>query len=76
MYQIGRAPENASHPDHTLAMQLTRGFWATLPFLSDNLITSYRRSRPRRQPLIPKRFAFHSDASPADTMVANWMISE
>lgn len=41
MYEIGRAPENVSHPDHTLAMQLTRGFWATLPFLSDELLTSF-----------------------------------
>jgi FkbM family methyltransferase len=43
MYEIGRAPENAGHPDHTLAMQLTRGFLATLPFLSDELVTSFLR---------------------------------
>ena len=33
MYEIGRAPENASHPDHALAQELARGFWATLPWL-------------------------------------------
>ena len=29
MYEIGRAPENAQHPDHALAQELARGFWAT-----------------------------------------------
>jgi FkbM family methyltransferase len=33
MYEIGRAPENASHPDHALARDLARGFWAMLPWL-------------------------------------------
>ncbi len=33
MYEIGRAPENASHPDHALARELARGFWAMLPWL-------------------------------------------
>lgn len=31
MYEIGRAPENELHPDHALAQELARGFWATLP---------------------------------------------
>jgi len=35
MYEIGRAPEQANHPDHDLAQKLTRGFWANLPNLSD-----------------------------------------
>jgi len=38
MYEIGRAPENPSHPDHALAQELTRGFWASLPYLDRDLI--------------------------------------
>jgi FkbM family methyltransferase len=38
MYEIGRAPENPSHPDHALALELTRGFWASLPYLDRDLI--------------------------------------
>ncbi len=33
MYEIGRAPENENHPDHTLARDLALGFWAMLPWL-------------------------------------------
>ena len=40
MYEIGRAPENVEHPDHALAQDLARGFWASLPFLDTDLITS------------------------------------
>jgi FkbM family methyltransferase len=38
MYEIGRAPENANHPDHALALELARGFWASLPYLDRDLI--------------------------------------
>jgi FkbM family methyltransferase len=48
MYEIGRAPENASHPDHVLAQELARGFWASLPYLDRDLIAEIlRRARPR-----------------------------
>jgi len=40
MYEIGRAPENARHPDHALARELMRGFWASLPWLDSTLIAS------------------------------------
>lgn len=40
MYEIGRAPENKQHPDHVLAQELARGFWASLPYLDPSLITS------------------------------------
>jgi FkbM family methyltransferase len=40
MYEIGRAPENPQHPDHTLAQELARGFWATLPYLDRELMAS------------------------------------
>jgi len=40
MYEIGRAPENSQHPDHALAQDLARGFWASLPHLDASLITS------------------------------------
>lgn len=38
MYEIGRAPENAAHPDHALAKELARGFWASLPRLDPRLV--------------------------------------
>jgi FkbM family methyltransferase len=40
MYEIGRAPENALHPDHKLANELARGFWAALPWLEPELIAA------------------------------------
>jgi hypothetical protein len=40
MYEIGRAPENELHPDHALALDLARGFWASLPYLDPSLIAS------------------------------------
>jgi FkbM family methyltransferase len=46
MYEIGRAPENAKHPDHALAQELARGFWASLPYLDLDLIAEIlRRAR-------------------------------
>lgn len=33
MYEIGKAPENAAHPEHALASELARGLWAELPLL-------------------------------------------
>jgi FkbM family methyltransferase len=47
MYEIGRAPENQQHPDHALAQELARGFWASLPYLDPGLIASILR-RGRR----------------------------
>jgi FkbM family methyltransferase len=47
MYEIGRAPENARHPDHALALELARGFWASLPYLDRDLIAEILR-RARR----------------------------
>jgi FkbM family methyltransferase len=38
MYEIGRAPENPLHPDHALAQELARGFWASLPYLDRETI--------------------------------------
>jgi hypothetical protein len=40
MYEIGRAPESKQHPDHLLAQELARGFWASLPYLDTSLIAS------------------------------------
>jgi FkbM family methyltransferase len=40
MYEIGRAAENAAHPDHGLAQHLERGFWASLPWLEDNVLAA------------------------------------
>jgi hypothetical protein len=47
MYEIGRAPENPLHPDHLLAQELARGFWASLPHLDRSVIASIL-SRARR----------------------------
>jgi FkbM family methyltransferase len=38
MYEIGRAPENSSHPDFALAEELARGFWASLPLLDEQTL--------------------------------------
>ena len=38
MYEIGRAPENAAHPDHALAGALARGFWAGLPAMAPEVL--------------------------------------
>jgi FkbM family methyltransferase len=51
MYEIGRAPENELHPDHELARELARGFWASLPYLDSALIASVLgRTRRIEQP--------------------------
>ena len=43
MYEIGRAPQNALHPDHPLANQLSRGLWALLPELDGALVEELLR---------------------------------
>ena len=54
MYEIGRAPENASHPDHALAQELARGFWASLPYLDRDLIAGMlARARGSRRGSAP-----------------------
>ena len=40
LYQVGRAPENAEHPDHAFAKDLTRGFWASLPEMNARLLAA------------------------------------
>ena len=44
MYEIGRAPQSVVHPDHVLARQLERGFWASLPFLDEDVLTTILRT--------------------------------
>jgi FkbM family methyltransferase len=41
MYEIGRAGENAAHPDHQLARVLVHGFLARLPHLAPELLASF-----------------------------------
>ena len=41
MYEIGRAVENAAHPDHQLALALVHGFLARLPQLAPELLASF-----------------------------------
>jgi FkbM family methyltransferase len=38
MYEIGRAPESPHHPDHALANDLERAFWAVLPTLEPDVL--------------------------------------
>lgn len=38
MYEIGKAPENADHPEHALAVELARSLWASLPVLPPELL--------------------------------------
>jgi len=38
LYAFGRAPDNAEHPDHALARNLTDGFLAALPRLAPDLL--------------------------------------
>ncbi len=52
MYEIGRAPENPLHPDHALAQELARGFWASLPHLDESVIASIL-ARARRTSAAP-----------------------
>jgi len=40
MYEIGRAGENRTHPDHELARSLAQAFLARLPHLAPELLTS------------------------------------
>jgi hypothetical protein len=49
MYEIGRAPEQANHPDYALAQQLGRGFWASLPHLDQEVLREIllRGKRPQ-----------------------------
>lgn len=58
MYEIGRAPEQANHPDHGLAQQLAKGFWASLPLLSPQQIQALL-ARGQDQ-------SGQSDATPSD----------
>lgn len=38
LYQVGRAPECKEHPDHDLAREITRGFWASLPSMDKPML--------------------------------------
>ena len=38
MYEIGKAPDTANHPDHELSCDLARGLWASLPLLDSGLL--------------------------------------
>ena len=38
MYEIGKAPDNAAHPDHGLARDLIAGLMASLPLLEPELV--------------------------------------
>lgn len=53
LYEIGRAPENASHPDHALATALARGLFARLPHLDPALLADLLTDA---NPALPRRF--------------------
>jgi FkbM family methyltransferase len=46
LYEFGRAPENAAHPDHALARALVEGFLAALPRLDRGLLLNLLRGAP------------------------------
>jgi FkbM family methyltransferase len=57
MYEIGKAPENPAHPDHMLAVELSRAFWAALPrldaeFLASLLAASRNLTAAEREELV------------------------
>jgi FkbM family methyltransferase len=59
MYEIGRAPENALHPDHQLAKNLISGFLASLPHLDDAALKALlERSQHVVGDLNDERFRF------------------
>jgi hypothetical protein len=52
MYEIGRAPEQANHPDFALAQQLGRGFWASLPHLDQEVLRDILARGMRSQDVV------------------------
>lgn len=40
MYEIGKAPRDAVHPDHALATEIARGLWASLPLLDAEVLAT------------------------------------
>lgn len=61
MYEIGRAPEQANHPDFALAQQLGRGFWASLPHLDQEVLRDILARGKRPQDVV----VFDQVGSPA-----------
>jgi FkbM family methyltransferase len=69
LYQVGRAPECKEHPDHQLAGEITRGFWASLPTLEPELLASLlARGRGITDPVEIEKLA---KAMESDTMRAS-----
>jgi FkbM family methyltransferase len=65
MYEIGRAGENAAHPEHKLALELARGLWASLPSLDRSTLAQIlARSRGIEDPAAIEKLAasFDTDA--------------
>jgi hypothetical protein len=69
MYEIGRAPDNAKHPEHELARKLARGFWASLPELDPRLLAGLMAradgQRPSEADLQKSALALTSDENRA-----------
>lgn len=64
MYEIGKAPENASHPDHALARELTRGLLASLPLLD---AATLAQLLARERAIAPESEAARALAAALDT---------
>jgi FkbM family methyltransferase len=58
LYEIGRAAENVIHPDHGLAQILERGFWASLPLLDEDVLTTILRRGLELNGLQPEKAEF------------------
>lgn len=50
LYEFGRAPQNATHPDHALARTLVEGFLAALPSLPHDLLWRLLQTRAVSSP--------------------------
>jgi FkbM family methyltransferase len=63
MYEIGKAPENAAHPEHSLANELARGLWASLPRLDPALVASLLARARGLDPASPEAEALAHEAA-------------
>ena len=50
MYEIGKAPDNAAHPDHALATELSRAFWSQLPRMDGEFLSSLLANHQNMSP--------------------------
>jgi FkbM family methyltransferase len=62
MYEIGRALDNAVHPEHQLARQLAHAFLASLPHLTDDTIKALLASNDGTSANVDKTASIDTEA--------------